>query len=127
MIFSPKFFMLCGAGLAFLAISLGAFGAHALKQKIDKEMLAVFEVGVRYHMFHALSLFVIAWALTYFVHPLISISGLLLLFGTLIFSGSLYILALTSIRYWGAITPIGGVILLLGWLLFAIGVWKSPT
>lgn len=123
---ASKIFAVLGAVLAFLAIGIGAFGAHALKQKISKDMLEVFEVGVRYHMYHALALFAIAWAIAFFLHPLIALSGWMILLGTVIFSGSLYILSITSIKWWGMITPIGGIILLLGWLLLIIGIWKSP-
>jgi len=124
---TPKFFAMLGAASAFLAIFLGAFGAHALKQSRLKEMLDIFEIGVRYQFYHAFAFFAIAWAISYFSQPIIPLSGLLLLVGTFIFSGSLYLLTFTGIRWWGAITPIGGLILLLGWAMLLFGIWKSSS
>jgi uncharacterized membrane protein YgdD (TMEM256/DUF423 family) len=120
-----KTFLLLGAFLAFTAVAAGAFGAHALKQKLQPDMLNAFEVGVRYQMYHALALILVA--ILYSTHPsgLMSASGWTLFAGTFIFSGSLYALAISGIRALGAITPIGGVFLLIGWLLFAWAVIKS--
>jgi uncharacterized membrane protein YgdD (TMEM256/DUF423 family) len=117
-----KWFSILGGLLAMLAVAAGAFGAHLLRQTLNPQSLNAFEVGVRYQMYHALALIAIAWALGSFPHSLVATSGWLLFAGTLIFSGSLYILALSGARFWGAITPIGGVILLAGWLLFIIGI-----
>ena len=120
-----KSFLLLGAILAFTAVAAGAFGAHALKQKLNSDMLNAFEVGVRYQMYHALVLILIA--ILYSIHPngIMSASGWTLFAGTCIFSGSLYALAISGIRVLGAITPIGGVFLLIGWILFAWAVIKS--
>lgn len=123
---TSKLFCLLGAFFAATAVSLGAFGAHFLKQKISKEMLDVFEVGVRYQLYHALALFAIAWAITHFAHSYVALSGWFIIAGTIIFSGSLYILSLTSSKGFGFFTPIGGLLIILGWILLLIGIWKSP-
>ncbi len=119
-----KTFLTIGAISGFLSVAIGAFGAHGLKTKLTPEMLAVFETGVRYQMYHALVLFAVAWAMTRSYENLFALAGWLFVIGTVVFSGSLYILALTSTRIWGAITPAGGMLLLLGWLLFILGAFK---
>ena len=121
----PKIFLLIASLFAFLSVLAGAFGAHALRQKLSADLLNVFEVGVRYQMYHALALIGVAWILSVYTSPLIAYGGWLLVAGTVIFSGSLYLLALSGIKSWGAVTPVGGVILLLGWLLIIIGIGKS--
>jgi uncharacterized membrane protein YgdD (TMEM256/DUF423 family) len=116
-----KAFVLSGSLSAFLAVALGAFGAHALKSRVSPDMLAVWQTGVQYHLFHALGLILVGLLLHMFPQVGgIRLSGWLLLGGTLLFSGSLYLLALTGIRTLGAITPLGGVAFLLGWLLLAL-------
>lgn len=121
-----KLFLLLGALLAFIGVAAGAFGAHALKQKLHADMLNAFEVGVRYQMYHALALIMTGMLYERYAHPLIMSAGWCFLIGTTIFSGSLYILSLTGIRVWGVVTPIGGVFLLIGWMLFSVGiVFKS--
>jgi uncharacterized membrane protein YgdD (TMEM256/DUF423 family) len=119
-----KLFLMSGAAMGFLAVALGAFGAHALKQKLSADMLAIFEVGVRYQMYHALAIIIVALAAGWITQPLLSVALWLFLSGTVIFSGSLYILALSDVRAWGAVTPIGGLLLLAGWLCLFIGIWK---
>lgn len=111
----PKYFLLLGAILGFLSVAAGAFGAHALKQKISTEMLAVFEVGARYQMYHALALMFIALTYPLIPNSFLLFSGWFFFTGTVVFSGSLYALALTGIKIFGAVTPFGGTILLLGW------------
>ncbi len=103
-----------GAGLMFLTVALGAFGAHGLKTRLAPEMLAIFETGVRYQAYHALGLL----ALAALKGP--DRAGWCFLVGIVLFSGSLYALALTGVRWLGAITPIGGVLFLVGWALFAL-------
>ena len=120
-----KIWAIWGAALAFFGVAFGAFGAHALKERLSADMLAIYEVAVRYQMYHALSLFVVAWATLTFRNPLLVWSGWSMVVGTLIFSGSLYILSLTGIRAWGAITPVGGLVLLLGWALLLWSFWKT--
>jgi uncharacterized membrane protein YgdD (TMEM256/DUF423 family) len=88
-------------------------------------MLQVFETGVRYQMFHALGLLAVAWATTRWPGTAVNAAGWLFLAGTLLFSGSLYLLALTGQRWLGAVTPLGGVCFLVGWLLLAWGAWAA--
>ncbi len=113
-----KFFAI-GCLSAFLAVALGAFGAHALKNSLSPEMLATFEVGVRYQMYHALALLAVGWACTQWPGKAATASGWLFVAGTLLFSGSLYALSLSGERWLGAITPLGGVAFLAGWLCLA--------
>lgn len=120
-----KIFAVIGALSGFLAVGLGAFGAHALKGRLGVELLAVFETGVRYQMYHSLALFAVAWAGTRWPGAAAAASGWLFVAGTLIFSGSLYLLALTGTRWLGAVTPFGGLALLAGWLCLAWAAWKG--
>ena len=109
-----------GSLFAGAGVMLGAFGAHGLKSRLSPELLAVFETGVRYQMFHALALLAVAWAATRWSTVLVEISGWMFVGGIILFSGTLYLLALTGVRWLGAITPVGGLLLILGWLLLAI-------
>jgi uncharacterized membrane protein YgdD (TMEM256/DUF423 family) len=119
-----RFFFIAGSLSAFSAVALGAFGAHGLKERVSPEMLAIFEVGVRYHMYHALALLGVAWAAARWPGGSINAAGWLFLLGMLVFSGSLYALSVTGIRWLGAITPIGGAAFLIGWLCLAWGIWR---
>ncbi len=119
-----RFFFIAGSVSAFLAVLLGAFAAHGLKTRLSPEMFNIFEVGVRYHIYHALALLAVSWASTRWPNGSVVAAGWLFLAGTVIFSGSLYLLSLTGMRWLGAITPIGGAAFLLGWLLLAWGVWR---
>ena len=121
----PKTFVILGAVFGFLGVGLGAFGAHALKQRLPQDLFDIFEVGVRYHMYHALALLAVGWAASQWPGTIPAVSGWLFVAGILVFSGSLYILALSGVRWLGAITPIGGVAFLGGWLLLAWHVWKA--
>lgn len=112
--------IMCGLG-----VILGAFGAHGLRERLTPEMLVVFETGVRYHLIHGLGLLAIAWAVSRWPDTYVNIAGYLFVAGILIFSGSLYVLAITGIRWLGAITPIGGVCLIIGWGLLAVGVLRA--
>lgn len=118
-------FFLIGALSAFVGVAAGAFGAHGLKERLSADMLAVFETGVRYQMYHAFALVAAAWAAARWPGALTSASGWLFVAGTLVFSGSLYVLSLTGLRWLGAITPIGGLAFLAGWLCLAAACWKS--
>ncbi len=118
-------FFVIGAGLGFLAVALGAFGAHALKGKLDSDMLVVFETGVRYQFYHALALLVVGWACAHWSSPLMATAGWLFVAGAVLFSGSLYALALTGIKALGAVTPAGGVCFLAGWACMAWAAWKG--
>ncbi|HZH03578.1 MAG TPA: DUF423 domain-containing protein [Myxococcaceae bacterium] len=114
-----------GAFSAFIAVGAGAFGAHALRARLPPDLLAVFETGARYQMFHALALLATAWATTRWPGRAVEVAGWLFVAGTLIFSGSLYILALTGVRRWGAVTPLGGMAWLAAWLTLALVVFKN--
>ena len=117
-----KTFLFVGALAAFLAVALGAFGAHGLRTRISPEMLAVFETGVRYQMYHALGILLVGLTLPRFGGWLIQAAGWAFVVGIVLFSGSLYVLSLTGVTLWGAVTPFGGVAFLIGWgLLIAAG------
>jgi len=120
-----RLFFALGSISGFLGVALGAFGAHALKARLDAELLATFEVGVRYQMYHAFALLAVGWAQTRWPGSVLSASGWLFVAGTVIFSGSLYVLVLSGQRWLGAVTPVGGVALLAGWLCLAWAVWKG--
>jgi uncharacterized membrane protein YgdD (TMEM256/DUF423 family) len=108
-----------GAVNGFLAVSAGAFGAHGLKSRVTPDMLANFETGARYHMYHALALLAVAWLATQRPSGLADAAGWCFLIGIIIFSGSLYALVLTGMTKLGMITPIGGTLLIVGWVLLA--------
>ena len=110
-----------GAVLAGLGVAFGAFGAHGLKAAVSPEMLAVFETGVRYQMYHGLGLLGLAWAIGRWPERRLETAAWLLVAGTVVFSGSLYVLVLTGTRWLGAITPFGGVTLIAGW---GLTVWR---
>ena len=108
-----------GAIAGAVGVILGAFGAHGLKEKISPEMLAIFQTGVRYHMIHALALLCVGWVTDRRPSPWARASGWAFMIGILLFSGSLYLLAVTGIRRLGAITPLGGLAFIVGWLALA--------
>lgn len=117
-----KTFVPAGAINALFAVAMGAFGAHGLSGQLSERMLEVFQTGVQYHMAHALGLILVGIiAAQRPPNPAIEWSGRLLLAGIVLFSGSLYVLALTGIGWLGAITPFGGTAFLLGWGLLAWG------
>ena len=105
--------------LALAAVALGAFGAHGLRARVEPRMLEVFELGVRYQMFHALALMAAALARPLLRPRRADAACACFVAGTAVFSGSLYAMALTGIRALGAITPVGGVLFLIGWILLA--------
>jgi|SRR5687768_11176813 len=110
-----RLFFSLGAASALIAVAAGAFGAHALRARLSAEMLAVFETGARYQMYHALGLLAVSWAVSRWPGPWAVRAGWLFLAGTVLFSGSLYLLALSGVRWLGAVTPFGGVAFLAGW------------
>ena len=113
-----------GASLAGLAVGLGAFGAHALRARVDARMLEVFETAVRYQMYHALGLLAVAYYLGQKA-PGAGGAAWSFLVGILLFSGSLYLMVATGHRWLGAVTPLGGVAFMLGWALLALAAWRS--
>ncbi|HKY91378.1 MAG TPA: DUF423 domain-containing protein [Nevskiaceae bacterium] len=114
-----------GAILGFLAVALGAFGAHALKARLAPDLLAVWKTANEYHVYHALALVLVGLLARTTKVGLLGPTAVCFLLGVLVFSGSLYVLALTGTRWLGAITPIGGLLLLAGWALLAVGALKS--
>lgn len=112
-----RLFLGLGSVLAAIAVAAGAFGAHALRERLAPDLLNTFEVGARYHMYHALALVLVAWASTRW--PGSVLAGWLFVAGIVLFSGSLYLLCLTGHRWLGAITPLGGLAFVLGWLTLA--------
>lgn len=119
----PLLLIACISGL--LGVGLGAFGAHALKARLSPEMLAIFETGVRYQMYHALALLGTGILAVIHPHRLLTTAGWLFVLGMVIFSGSLYILSLSGVKVWGAVTPLGGLAFLAAWLCVAIGISRS--
>ncbi|WP_348674987.1 DUF423 domain-containing protein [uncultured Abyssibacter sp.] len=111
----------------FLGVALGAFGAHALRQRLEPDMLRVWETAVNYQFWHALALLGIGVLMLRHASGWLNASGLLFALGVLLFSGSLYALALSGIRVLGAITPIGGVLMLAGWICLFIAVLRLPS
>jgi uncharacterized membrane protein YgdD (TMEM256/DUF423 family) len=118
----------CGALLVGLGVAFGAFGAHALTTRVGPELLAVFETGVRYQLYHGLGLLTLAWAVARWPGRRLGPAAWLLGLGTVVFSGSLYVLALTGVRAFGAVTPVGGVALIAGWAWIAWRLFaRDPT
>lgn len=121
-----KTYLLIAAFNGFLAVALGAFGAHGLKQRLSPDLLAVFQTGVQYHFYHTLALLLVAALMLHWPHnTALRWSALLFCIGMLIFSGSLYVLSITGVRWLGAITPLGGLAFLGGWIALVIAIWKS--
>jgi uncharacterized membrane protein YgdD (TMEM256/DUF423 family) len=118
-------FFRLGAASALIAVAAGAFGAHALRSRLAPDLLAVFETAARYQMYHALGLLAVAWAASRWPGRAPRAAGWLFVAGTLLFSGSLYLLALTGERRLGAVTPLGGVAWMLGWGMLVVGGWKT--
>lgn len=116
--------LLTAATFLVLAVALGAFGAHGLKAKLSAELMQVYKTGVEYHFYHALGLLLIGVLASTMPSGLLQWSALLLGLGIVLFSGSLYLMAVTGIRWLGAITPFGGVSFIAGWVLLFIAVWK---
>lgn len=121
-----KLFLVTSALSGFFAVSLGAFGAHGLKAKLSAEMLSVYQVAVQYHFYHTFALALVGlFCLQFSNVGLFRISGYCFIAGIALFSGSLYLLSITEIRWLGPITPLGGLFFLVGWLSLAGGVWKN--
>jgi uncharacterized membrane protein YgdD (TMEM256/DUF423 family) len=114
-------FLTIGALLALLGVGAGAFGAHILKPKLSHHFFEIFEVAVRYQMYHALALIALVPVLGFFPSTWVAVAGWLFIVGVVIFSGSLYTLVFSNMRSWGIVTPIGGILLLLGWLSLFLG------
>jgi uncharacterized membrane protein YgdD (TMEM256/DUF423 family) len=117
-----RLFFALGCLSAFVAVAAGAFAAHGLEQRLEPRWVEIFKTGAQYQMYHALALIAVAWAITVFPGKLVPLAGWFFVAGTVLFSGSLYALALTQTRWLGAITPFGGVGFLVGWALL---VWAA--
>lgn len=113
------------AGLLVLAVAIGAFGAHGLKSHLSNEMMQVYKTGVEYHFYHALGLLLVGLLAISMPTSLLNWSAICLTLGIVLFSGSLYFLAITGIKWLGAITPLGGLSFIVGWILLFVAVWKK--
>lgn len=121
---SPALASALAAGSGFVAVAAGAFGAHFLKARLPPDALLVFETGARYQMYHALALFAVGYVVSRAPSVAGSAAGWLFTAGTVVFSGSLYALALTGWKALGAVTPVGGAAFLAGWLCLLAASWK---
>ena len=123
---TTKLFLVVGAIAALLAVAFGAFGAHALKTRIAPELMPVYRTGVEYHFYHALGLMLVGLAAFHLPESVyLRSAGWAMLAGIVLFSGSLYLLALTGLAWLGAITPFGGTAFIAAWALFAAAVIKA--
>lgn len=123
---SAKLFLSLGSASMMLGVLLGAFGAHGLKKLISPELLEVYQTGVQYHFYHALGLLAVGLIAVHLPESaLLRWSGWLMLIGIIVFSGSLYLLAISGIRWLGAITPLGGTAFIIAWLLLLIALWRN--
>ena len=108
-----------------LAVALGAFGAHGLKSQLSTDMMQTYKTGVEYHFYHALGLLLIGILAVMYPSGLLKWSAILLTAGIVVFSGSLYVLAVSGIKWLGAITPLGGLSFIAGWVVLFLAVWKK--
>lgn len=114
----------CWASLFMtLGVAMGAFGAHALRDRLSAHQMAIYQTAVFYHFVHALGLFVVAWLQTLSADQKISWAGAMLVAGIFLFSGSLYWLSLTGIKWLGAVTPLGGASFIVAWVLIGLSAW----
>ena len=119
-----RLFFALGSASALVAVAAGAFGAHGFRARLSPDLLAVFETAARYQMYHALALLAVGWAVTRWPGPWPVRAGWLFAVGTLLFSGSLYALALSGMRWLGAVTPLGGLAFLAGWTCLLLGMLR---
>jgi uncharacterized membrane protein YgdD (TMEM256/DUF423 family) len=118
-------FFVLGSVFALLGVAAGAFAAHALKGHLTPHQLDIWETGARYHLYQSLGLLAVAWAATRWPGTPVNLAGWLFVSGVLLFSGSLYLLAVTDVKALGAITPLGGLCFLMGWASLAFGAWRG--
>jgi uncharacterized membrane protein YgdD (TMEM256/DUF423 family) len=121
-----KALLVAGAVNGALAVALGAFGAHGLRERVSAQMLTTWETAAQYHIFHALALLLVGVLARQTGAAALLVPGWILLAGVVIFSGSLYLLVLSDQRWLGAVTPLGGTALIIGWLWLAWGLWRHP-
>lgn len=123
---SAKIWVVLGSVGMLLAVAIGAFGAHALKKVLSPDLMAIYETALHYHVYHALGLLAVGLLALYLPSMvLLHWSGILMAVGLVLFSGSLYTLSLSGIRWLGVITPFGGLAFLVAWLLLAVAVMKA--
>ncbi len=120
-----KYIFALAGSFAFMGVGLGAIGSHLLKSSVSPELLIVYDIGNRYHTIHAIAIFISALLYNFSPKKEFKISSYFFIFGIIIFSGSLYTLAISGIKKFGMITPIGGVFFLIGWFLLVVGCTKS--
>jgi uncharacterized membrane protein YgdD (TMEM256/DUF423 family) len=120
-----RIFFIIGSLSACMGVAAGAFGAHMLKARLQPEMLAVFEVGVRYQMYHAFALFIASWAFSKWSSVHATAGGYFFIGGTILFSGSLYLLSISGLKWLGMLTPIGGIMFMAGWICCALAALKK--
>jgi uncharacterized membrane protein YgdD (TMEM256/DUF423 family) len=120
-----KYILALAGSLAFMGVGLGAIGSHLLKSSVSPELLIVYEIGNRYQIIHALAIFISALLYNFSPKKEFKTSSYLFMLGIIIFSGSLYALAITGIKKFGMITPIGGILFLIGWIFIVVGCTKS--
>jgi uncharacterized membrane protein YgdD (TMEM256/DUF423 family) len=116
---------ICAGVAGFTGVALGAFAAHGLEASLAPEMLEAFDTGVRYQMYHVFALFAAAWGWARWQRKAFSTAGILFVTGIIVFSGSLYLLALTNTRSLGMVTPLGGLAFLAGWIYLIAGAWRA--
>ena len=122
---SARLFLGLGALNALMSVLFGAFGAHALRSRMTPELLAVYHTGTQYQFYHALGLLVIALLLVHIPERGLVWAGWLMCAGIVLFSGSLYLLSLTGVRLWGAVTPVGGVAFIAAWTVLAVTTFQK--
>jgi uncharacterized membrane protein YgdD (TMEM256/DUF423 family) len=122
---TAKLFLLLGSANAMLAVILGAFGAHALKARLDESVLKIYHTGVEYHFYHALGLILVGIiAMNISTNIWLKNSGWMMFAGIILFSGSLYLLSIFNVRWLGMITPLGGLLFIMAWLSLSIAIFK---
>jgi uncharacterized membrane protein YgdD (TMEM256/DUF423 family) len=122
---AAKLFIILGSANAMLAVILGAFGAHSMKQRLTDQSLAIFDTAVQYHFYHSLGLILVGLIATQLPSSGIKYSAWLMMGGIVLFSGSLYLLALSGIRQFGMITPLGGICFIAAWLTLMLSVYRN--
>jgi uncharacterized membrane protein YgdD (TMEM256/DUF423 family) len=120
-----KTIIMVAAALLAVAVAVGAFGAHGLKPRLTQEMMQIYKTGVEYHFYHAIGLLLIGLLSMQSPSGLLNWSAFFLAVGILLFSGSLYLMAISGIKWLGAITPIGGLSFIAGWILLFVAIWKK--
>lgn len=122
---SPRTILTLAAALGALAVIVGAFGAHALRTRLEPELLAVWRTGVEYQFYHVFALLAVGLFAAQRPSTLLSVAACLFIAGIVVFSGSLYALALSGIRVLGAVTPFGGLAMIAGWICLAFAAWRQ--